>query len=156
MQPKIVVTKVGTEDGYSLDITAKAWHTLYLLADYPVLATLARMRTDAQRLDGRACHFIYQQALDRIDWSALAEREQEFMRTLGIEPVEVLGFSLADQQCFAKALLSPPQLSPALQRAMTNSSRLISAVPERERNGCSFERQHEDQCGDGVLKKSLK
>lgn len=31
----------------------------YLLADYPILAKLARDRTQAKRLDERACRYIY-------------------------------------------------------------------------------------------------
>lgn len=62
----------------------KAWHALYLLADYPILAALARERTCATRLDGRACHHLYEQALDRIDWRDVTEHEQSLMRQLGI------------------------------------------------------------------------
>jgi hypothetical protein len=60
------------------------WHALYRLADYPVLAEAAGERTHATRLDGRACHHLYQQALDHIDWKAVTEREQSLMKSLGI------------------------------------------------------------------------
>ena len=39
-----------------------------------------------------------------------------------IEQAEVVRLSLADQECFAQALLSPPQASPALERAFARRS----------------------------------
>jgi len=42
-----------------------------------------------------------------------------------IEQAEVIRLSLADQECFAQALLSPPQQSPALERAIARRSRLL-------------------------------
>ena len=60
-------------------------HTLYRLADYPVLASLAQGGTKASKLDGRACRYIYEAALPRIDWQALSASELAFMRSLGIE-----------------------------------------------------------------------
>jgi uncharacterized protein (DUF1778 family) len=42
-----------------------------------------------------------------------------------IEQAEVIRLSLADQECFAQALLSPPQLAPALQRAFSRRRKLI-------------------------------
>ena len=60
-------------------------HTLYRLADYPVLASLARDRTAATKLDGRACRYIYEAALPRIDWQAMSASERAFMHSLGIE-----------------------------------------------------------------------
>lgn len=59
-------------------------HALYRLADYPVLASLARERTEATKLDGRACRYIYEAALPRIDWRSVSESERAFMRSLGI------------------------------------------------------------------------
>jgi uncharacterized protein (DUF1778 family) len=44
-----------------------------------------------------------------------------------IEQAEVIRLSLADQECFAQALLSPPQPSPALERAFANRSKLLKA-----------------------------
>ena len=60
-------------------------HTLYRLADYPVLASLAQGGTKASKLDGRACRYIYEAALPRIDWQAVSASERAFMRSLGIE-----------------------------------------------------------------------
>jgi len=44
-----------------------------------------------------------------------------------IEQAEVIRLSLADQECFAQALLSPPQASPALERAFARRSKLLRA-----------------------------
>ena len=63
-----------------------AWHALYRLADYPVLAELAARGTQATRLDGRACQHLYAQALDTMDVSSLPAQELALMRALGLEP----------------------------------------------------------------------
>jgi len=42
-----------------------------------------------------------------------------------IEQAEVIRLSLADQECFAEALLSPPQPAPALKRAFARRSKLL-------------------------------
>ena len=60
-------------------------HTLYRLADYPVLASLAQGGTKASKLDGRACRYIYETAVPRIDWQAVSASERAFMRALEIE-----------------------------------------------------------------------
>lgn len=65
--------------------TTDVMHALYRLANYPVLAALAREGTEAVKLDGRACRYIYEAAQPRIDWQAVSASEQAFMRTLGIE-----------------------------------------------------------------------
>lgn len=65
--------------------TVIVMHALYRLADYPVLASLAQGRTEATKLDGRACHCLYEDALPRIDWQAVSENERAFMRSLGVE-----------------------------------------------------------------------
>jgi uncharacterized protein (DUF1778 family) len=44
-----------------------------------------------------------------------------------IEQAEVVRLSLADQECFAQVLLSPPQPSPALERAFVRRSKLLRA-----------------------------
>jgi uncharacterized protein (DUF1778 family) len=40
---------------------------------------------------------------------------------------EVIRLSLADQECFAKALLSPPKPAPALKRAFARHRKLVGA-----------------------------
>lgn len=42
-----------------------------------------------------------------------------------IEQAEVVRLSLADQECFAQALLSPPAPAPALERAFARRSKLL-------------------------------
>lgn len=42
-----------------------------------------------------------------------------------IEQAEVIRLSLADQECFAQALLSPPEPAPALERAFLRRRQLL-------------------------------
>jgi len=42
-----------------------------------------------------------------------------------IEQSEVIRLSLADQECFTRALLSPPPESPALKRAFASRHKLL-------------------------------
>ncbi|MDR0250166.1 MAG: DUF1778 domain-containing protein [Burkholderiales bacterium] len=42
-----------------------------------------------------------------------------------IEQAEVVRLSIADQECFSRALLSPPQATPALKRAFVHRSKLL-------------------------------
>ncbi|MDS4030949.1 MAG: DUF1778 domain-containing protein [Candidatus Contendobacter sp.] len=44
-----------------------------------------------------------------------------------IEQAEVIRLSLADQECFARALLSPPPPNPALERAFARRRKLVIA-----------------------------
>ncbi|AOY97609.1 hypothetical protein BKK79_37385 (plasmid) [Cupriavidus sp. USMAA2-4] len=44
-----------------------------------------------------------------------------------IEQSDVVRLSLADQECFANALLSPPQPTPALERAFARRDKLLRA-----------------------------
>jgi uncharacterized protein (DUF1778 family) len=44
-----------------------------------------------------------------------------------IEQANVIRLSQADQECFAQALLSPPQPSPALKRAFARRGKLLRA-----------------------------
>jgi hypothetical protein len=62
-------------------------NALYTLADYPVLAALAAERTQATRLDGRACRAVYEDARQRIDWQALSPSELQFAQRLGLTDV---------------------------------------------------------------------
>lgn len=63
-------------------------NALYTLADFPVLAALAAERTQATRLDGRACRAVYEDARQRIDWHALSPSEREFAQRLGLLTLE--------------------------------------------------------------------
>ena len=42
-----------------------------------------------------------------------------------IEQAEIIRLTLGDQECFAQALLSPPQQTPALKRAFARRSNLL-------------------------------
>lgn len=42
-----------------------------------------------------------------------------------IEQAEVIRLTLADQECFAQALLAPPQPAPALKRAFARRRKLL-------------------------------
>ncbi|MCL2161354.1 MAG: DUF1778 domain-containing protein, partial [Betaproteobacteria bacterium] len=44
-----------------------------------------------------------------------------------IEKEEFIRLSLADQECFAQALLSPPKATPALKRAFARRNKLLRA-----------------------------
>jgi uncharacterized protein (DUF1778 family) len=44
-----------------------------------------------------------------------------------ITQAEVIRLSLADQECFAQAILSPPKANPALKRAFTRRRKLLRA-----------------------------
>ena len=61
-------------------------HSLYALADLPLLAALARERTKATKLDGRACLAIYASSISNIDGSTVYAHELAFMRALGVHP----------------------------------------------------------------------
>lgn len=60
------------------------FHALYRLADYPVLAALSSDRSQAMRLDGRACRHLYESERQQIDWRTVSAQELDFMRSLGI------------------------------------------------------------------------
>ena len=42
-----------------------------------------------------------------------------------IEQAEIVRLSMADQECFAQALLSPPKQAPALKRAFARRAKLL-------------------------------
>jgi uncharacterized protein (DUF1778 family) len=44
-----------------------------------------------------------------------------------IEQAEIIRLSLTDQECFARALLAPPEPAPALKRAFARHRRLVRA-----------------------------
>lgn len=57
---------------------------LHRLAEYPVLAALAASRTQATRLDGRACRYLYQAAGSALAQYEVSENERAFMQQLGV------------------------------------------------------------------------
>ena len=81
----------------------------------------ARISTDlhsmlkrAAELQGRTMTDFVCDAVQNAAQSAIAQ-------------AEIIRLSLADQQCFAQALLAPPQPAPALDRAFARRNKLLRA-----------------------------
>lgn len=81
----------------------------------------ARISSDLHALLKRAAEIQGRTMTDFVV-SAVQEAAQR-----AIEQAEVLRLSLADQQRFAEALLSPPRPSAALERAMARHDELFGA-----------------------------
>lgn len=60
-------------------------HSLYVVADYPLLADFARSHTVATRLDGRAIAAIYEAHLASIDEQILSHGEMLLLQSLGVQ-----------------------------------------------------------------------
>lgn len=81
----------------------------------------ARISTDLHSLLKRAAELEGRTMTDFVV-SAVQDAAQR-----AIEQAEIVRLSLADQECFAQALLAPPQPAPALQRAFARRSKLLRA-----------------------------
>jgi uncharacterized protein (DUF1778 family) len=81
----------------------------------------ARISTDLHAMLKRAAELQGRSMSDFVV-SAVQDAAQK-----AIEQSEVIRLSLADQQCFAQALLSPPPPAPALERAFERRSKLLRA-----------------------------
>lgn len=81
----------------------------------------ARISTDLHSMLKRAAEIQGRTMTDFVV-SAVQEAAQ-----LAIAQSEVIRLSLADQECFAQALLSPPKPTPALKRAFARHRKLIGA-----------------------------
>lgn len=81
----------------------------------------ARISTDLHAMLKRAAEIQGRTMTDFVV-SAVQLAAQE-----AIESAEVIRLSLADQECFAQALLAPPRPAPALKRAFARRRKLISA-----------------------------
>lgn len=57
---------------------------LHRLADYPTLSALAATRTQATKLDGRACRYLYEAAGSALAQYEVSENERAFMQQLGV------------------------------------------------------------------------
>lgn len=79
----------------------------------------ARISPDLQKMLKRAAE-IQGRTLTDFVIAAVQDAAQR-----AIEQTEVIRLSMADQQRFAEALLSPPKPSPALQRAMARHDKLL-------------------------------
>lgn len=79
----------------------------------------ARISPDLHRLLKRAAEIQGRTMTDFVV-AAVQEAAQQ-----AIEQAGVIRLSLADQECFARALLSPPPPPPALKRAFARRERLL-------------------------------
>ena len=81
----------------------------------------ARISTDLHSMLKRAAELQGRTMTDFVV-SAVQDAAQR-----AIEQAEVVRLSLADQECFAQALLSPPPPAPALQRAFARRNQHLRA-----------------------------
>lgn len=90
----------------------------------PVSASTARLeaRISADLHSMRRAAELQGRTMTDFVVSALQDAAQQ-----AIERAEVVRLSLADQECFAQALLSPPKPAPALERAFARGSKLLRA-----------------------------
>jgi uncharacterized protein (DUF1778 family) len=81
----------------------------------------ARISTDLHTMLKRAAELQGRTMTDFV----VAAVEDAAQRA--IEQAEGIRLSLADQECFAQSLLSPPQSAPALERAFARRSKRLRA-----------------------------
>lgn len=81
----------------------------------------ARISTDLHALLKRAAEVQGRTMTDFVI-SAVQEAAQR-----AIEQSDLMRLSLADQACFAEALISPPKAAPALKRAFARRQKLVRA-----------------------------
>lgn len=81
----------------------------------------ARISTDLHSLLKRAAELQGRTMTDFVVAAVQAAAQR------AVKQAEVISLSLTDQECFAQALLSPPQPAPALQRAFARRKKLLRA-----------------------------
>ena len=81
----------------------------------------ARISTDLHSMLKRAAELQGRTMTDFVVAAVQAAAQH------AIEQADVIRLSLSDQECFAQALLLPPQPVPALERAFTRRSKLLRA-----------------------------
>jgi uncharacterized protein (DUF1778 family) len=79
----------------------------------------ARISTDLHALLKRAAEL---QGRTMTDFVVAAVQEAA---RHAVEQAEVIRLSVADQACFAQALLAPPEATPALQRSFARRRKLL-------------------------------
>lgn len=84
----------------------------------------ARISTDLHTMVKRAAEL---QGRSMTDFVIVAVRDAA---QLAIERAEVMRLSRDDQECFAKALIDPPSVSPALQRGFARRRELLRSDAE--------------------------
>ncbi|HEX7637727.1 MAG TPA: DUF1778 domain-containing protein [Burkholderiaceae bacterium] len=90
-------------------------------AGVPTARLEARISTDLHSMLKRAAELQGRTMTDFVV-AAVQDAAQR-----AIERAEIVRLSLADQQCFAQALLSPPPPAPALERAFARRGKLLRA-----------------------------
>jgi uncharacterized protein (DUF1778 family) len=88
----------------------------------PAIATArleARITPDLHAMLKRAAELEGRTLTDFVVAAAQAAAKQ------AIEQSDVMRLSMADQACFAQALLSPPPAAPALERAFARRTKLL-------------------------------
>lgn len=86
----------------------------------------ARITPDLHALVKRAAE-VQGRTLTDFVVTAVQEAAQR-----AIEQAEIIRLSMADQACFAQALLSPPEPMPALRRALQRRQELLSSETESD------------------------
>lgn len=81
----------------------------------------ARISTDLHALLKRAAELQGRTMTDFVVSAVQAAAQRT------IEEAGVVRLSLVDQECFARALFTPPEASPALKRAFARRSKLLRA-----------------------------
>ncbi len=81
----------------------------------------ARISTDLHSMLKRAAEIQGRTMTDFVVTAVQAAAQST------IEHAEVIRLSIADQECFAQALLSPPRPNAALKRAIARRSKLLRA-----------------------------
>lgn len=87
----------------------------------PTARLEARISADLHALLKRAAEL---QGRTMTDFVVVAVKEAA---QRAIEQAEIIRLSMADQECFARALLSPPPPNPALERAFARRRQLVRA-----------------------------
>jgi len=103
-------------------------HNLYRLADFPLLALLAKDKTTATKLDGRACRYVYESGLDKLDPAQISEHEMALIRALRVNlPLQPMMNNLA----VTKKDESSPTSEPAVShRPKYQLADLLAEMPE--------------------------
>ena len=81
----------------------------------------ARISTDLHSLLKRAAELQGRTMTDFVV-AAVQDAAQR-----AVEQAEVIRLSMADQRCFAEALLAPPTAKPAMKRAVARRQKLLRA-----------------------------
>ena len=82
----------------------------------------ARIAPDALAVVGRAAELQGRSVSDFLVAAALKDAHQT------IDDAQIIRLSVDDQQRFADLLISPPQLAPAMKRALKARKRLIAGA----------------------------